>query len=188
MQRTKCECGENLYETNIKNHSSYRHVVFLQKLYYCENTTYPHQINVCRFPDCDELILCNKSYTDARNMIYHIIKTHHKLTVVEGNGGNMYVNGGYYMRKHDSWINMSNILRALPHFLGLICEKSWYKIVNETCEYDGVSDSICNDDVVSVLYTLNYSCALCGEEYDSLPSAEVYADHIEKCQTLQNKN
>src|SRR6185369_9784663 len=165
MPKPKCECRARMHETDIRDRAEYQCVVFLQKLYYCENYEYPHQTNVCQFPDCKHSSLYNRSFNDVKSTMFHIIKTHHDLGVVEGSSGNIYVNADFVLQGLGIWINMSNILHAIPHFLGLVCAESWCKIVCETCEYDDKSDSMCYDDIINVLYTLDYSCALCGEEY-----------------------
>jgi len=97
-------------------------------------------------------------------------------------------------------VDMENILNVMPQFIGLSCRNSvMYSQNNKSVliqllgelfshplpeiKNTSMSHTIepeTNDFylLLDALYGLNYSCIMCGEEYEQFPSKELYASHM----------
>jgi len=92
---------------------------------------------------------------------------------------------------------MIGLLDMLPQYLGLKCEYSLEHVVCNLFEYYREREAALRGynfnthafvyldkkaengfyELINVLQELNYSCVVCGEEYDCMPSMETYMRH-----------
>ena len=192
-------CARELFEAKLDT-SDYKidPSVLLKKLYVCRlRGVCTHWHEVCRI--CNQPIYINPYAKIHAEMINHILIVHHESHVLNTVGCD-YVSVSTY-NNFTIHIRINNLLRLLPQFLGLRCEYSLNDVVRglfgdlRESEVKRKNLNPCyhvylyvdrdtehnTDEVADALRGLNYSCIICGEEYDCMPSLEMYHSHLTVC-------